>query len=146
MCGSAEQFHCQSVLQATQKKLFTVLELAWYEGQIYLETGFIIRVHTRWSNKPRKDGGYWAITDRQREGRGGGEGERKRRRREREIFSLHEAVTRFLFWFLLFLFSICFLRFSLYLFRFFSNFFFVYLPSKRSAINRERPKQMAYKT
>jgi hypothetical protein len=69
------------------KKLFSVLESGWYEGQIHLETGLITPVHTRWSNKPRKDGGYWAITDRQRDGggeRGIGEGERGGEEEEEE--------------------------------------------------------------
>jgi hypothetical protein len=150
MWGQAEQFNRQFVLQATQKKLFSVLEIGWYEGQINLETGLIIGVHTRWSNKPRKDGGYWAITDRQKDGGGGvrrsEEGERGREKGEREgergNFTLHEAVTHFLCWFLLLLFSICLLWFSLYSFRFFHNFFFFFcLPSTRSAISPVRPKQ-----
>jgi hypothetical protein len=86
------------------KKLFPVLELGRYEGQIHLETGLIMRVHTRWSNKPRKDGGYWAVTDRQREGKvreteGGGGARERGRGREREIFTSREAVTHFLFCF-----------------------------------------------
>ena len=71
------------------KKLFSVLELGWYEGQTHLETGLIIRVHTRWSNKTRKDGGYWAITDRQREEGGQRGSGRRERGGERERFLLY---------------------------------------------------------